>query len=144
MKKLIKIPAIVCVLWACFSGPPALLAQQCQDEEGIAKEYLKDLHDKVETTRKESLEDFERGFHQKAILTKLGINLGMVKELVGCLEKAGQDPAAPKDQADAYKTKQEMYSKIAAKLVSDQKSLKATEDAKAAKGLIEKFDYSSK
>lgn len=144
MKTFLHVATLVCAFWACLLGPPALLAQQCQDEEGITKDYLKDLNDRVETTRKESLEDFEKGYHQKVSLTKLGITLSMVKELVGCLEKAGQDPAAPKDQAEAYKTKLEAYSKMESKLESDQKALKAAEDPKAAKALIEKFDYSSK
>ncbi|HLY59259.1 MAG TPA: hypothetical protein VKV95_00690 [Terriglobia bacterium] len=144
MKISMKTATLMCVIWACLFCSPALQAQQCQDEEGITKDYLKDLNDRVETTRKESLADFEKGYHQKSSLTKLSITLGMVKELVECLEKAGQDPAAPKDQADANKTKQEMYSKVAEKLAADQKALKAAEDSKAAKVLIEKFDYSSK
>jgi hypothetical protein len=118
------------------------MAQQCQDEEGIAKDYLKDLNDLVETTRKENLDDFEKSYHQKAIQAKLSLTLSMLKELGECLGKAGQDPATPKDQADANKTRQETYSKLAEKLAANQKALKSAEDPKAAKALIEKFDYS--
>ena len=108
----------------------------------MARDYLKDLNDMVETARKENLGQFENSYHQKATLTKLSLSLGMVKEVLECLDKAVQDSTAPKDQVEAYKAKHETYSKLVDKMEADQKALKAAQDSKTAKGLIEKFDYS--
>jgi len=142
MKNLIKLILLSGIFWVCFLSPPILIAQQCQDEEGIAKDYVKDLNEAVETARKESLADFEKGYHQKSTLTKLGLTLDMVGEVKDCLDKASQDSTATKEQVDAYKAQQETYSKLAEKITADQKALKAAEEPKAAKALIEKFDYS--
>lgn len=142
MKNFMKIVLLSCAVCVCYLSPQALLAQQCQDEEGIAKDYLKDLNDAVETARKESLNDFEKGYHQKSTLTKLGLALGMVNEVVDCLDKASQDSTASKEQVDAYKAQHETYSKLAEKMGTDQKALKGAGDPKAGKAIIEKFDYS--
>ena len=142
MKTLIKLVLLSGTFWVCFLNPSVLIAQQCQDEEGIAKDYVKDLNDAVEAARKESLEEFERAYHQKSILTKLGLTLGMVNEVKDCLDKATQDSTATKEQVDAYKAQQETYSKLADKIAANQKALKAAEDPKAAKAVIEKFNYS--
>lgn len=142
MKHLISLVLLSGTFCVCFLNPQMLFAQQCQDEEGMAKDLLKDLNDGVDATRKESLSDFEKGYHQKSTLTKLTLSLSMVKEELGCLEKASQDAATAKEQVEAYKTKHEMYAKLASKLEGDHKALKAAEDPKTAKALIEKFDYS--
>lgn len=142
MKNLIKLVLLPGIFWVCFLSPSMLVAQQCQDEEGMGKDYVKDLNDAVETARKESLGDFEKGYHQKSTLTKLGLSLGMVNEVVDCLDKASQDSTATKEQVDAYKAQHETYAKLAEKIGADQKALKAAEDPKAAKAIIEKFDYS--
>jgi hypothetical protein len=142
MKNLIKLVLLPGIFWVCFLSPPMLVAQQCQDEEGIAKDYVKDLNDAVETARNENLDDFEKHYHQKATLTKLNLSLGMVNEVKDCLDKASKDATATKEQVDAYKAQQETYSKLGEKMEADQKALKAAEDPKAAKAVIEKFDYS--
>jgi hypothetical protein len=142
MKNLIKLVLLSGTFWVCFLSPSMLFAQQCQDEEGIAKDYVKDLNDAVEAARKESLEEFEKAYHQKSTISKLGLTLGMVNEVKDCLDKATQDSTATKEQVDAYKAQQETYSKLIEKIEADQKALKAAGDPKAAKALIEKFDYS--
>lgn len=106
-------------------------------------ESKKGLVELIEATRKESLPNFERAYHQKAGISKLGTTASMVDSLVDCLDKASQDTSATKDQADAYKTKRESYGKLKDKLQADHKSLKAAGDPKAAKALIGKFDYSN-
>ncbi len=106
-------------------------------------EYKKGLIELTDTTRKESLADFEKAYHQKAGVTKLGLTASMVDGLVECLDKASQDPAAAKDQADALKAKRESYSKLKEKLAADRKSLKAAGDPKAAKAVLEKLEYSN-
>jgi len=106
-------------------------------------EYKKGLIELTDTTRKESLADFEKAYHQKAGVTKLGLTASMVDGLLECLDKASQDPAAAKDQADALKAKRESYSKLKEKLAADRKSLKAAEDPKAAKAVLEKLEYSN-
>ncbi len=129
------------ILFATMSTPRRLKAQACEDDEAMVESYRKDLSDLVDTTRKESLEQFEKTFHQRTCLTKLGLSLSLVKELESCLEKAGQDPAA-KEQADSNKAKHEKYAKLQGKIEKDQKDLKAAQEPKDAKSLIGKFDFS--
>jgi hypothetical protein len=128
---------------SCFLDRPELLAQECKDEEAVVADYIKDLTVLVETTRKESLPEFEKAYHQKACLSKLGFCLSMVNDLLGCMEKASVDPTAGKDQADATKAKHDAYTKFKDKLEEYRKSLKRTDDSKAAKDLIGKFDFSN-
>jgi hypothetical protein len=130
------------VALSCFCGPRPLVAQRCQDEEAMVADYRKGLTELVETTRKESQADFEKGFHQKTSLTKLGLSLSMVNELVACLEKASADSAATKDQVEAYKAKLASYTKLKDKLEENRKVLKAADDAKTAKAVVEKLRFS--
>jgi len=127
---------------SCFLSRVRIIAQQCQDEEAMVVEYSKSLTELVETTRKEGLPAFEKGYHQKACLTILTLCIGMLDELVGCLEKASVDSTAPKDQVEAYKAKRDAYSRLKDKMEGDQKALKASDDSKTAKSLIGKFDFS--
>jgi chromosome segregation ATPase len=143
MKKVISIFALTAAVWSCGFGPPQLFAQGCQDEEAMVVDYKNGIVDLLATTRKESLADFEKGYHQKSMLTKLRLSADMVDGLVECLQKASGDTAATKEQVDAYKAKLESYTKLKEQLEANQKSLKAAvDDPKAAKALIEKFDYS--
>jgi hypothetical protein len=129
-------------LCAMALTPRWLEAQACNDDEAMVESYRKDLSDLVDTTRKENLEQFEKAFHQRACLTKLSLALGLVKELEGCLEKAGQDPAAAKELSDSDKAKHEKYAKLQGKIEQDQKNLKAAQEPKDAKSVIGKFDFS--
>lgn len=130
-------------LCATALAPGRLLAQACDDDEAMVTSYVKDLHELAETTRKESLEQFQKGFHQQTCLTKLSLALGVVKELASCLDKAAQDPAATKDQTDSDKAKHEKYAKLQIKIEQDHKDLKAAQEPKDAKTLIGKFDLSN-
>jgi hypothetical protein len=142
MKKVISILALTGAVWSCCLGQQKFFAQGCRDEEAMVVDYTNGIVDLLATTRKESLADFEKGYHQKTMLTKLRLSAGMIDGLVECLQKASADTAATKEQVDAYKAKVERYTKLKGKLEADQKSLKAAaDDPKAAKALIEKFDY---
>jgi hypothetical protein len=143
MKHAITMVIILGAMGSCFFTRVRLIAQQCQDEEAMVVDYTKSLTEMVETVRKEGLPEFEKSYHQKACLTKLTLCLGMLDELVGCLEKASVDSTATKDQMEAYKAKRDAYTKLKDKVEGDRKALKASEDSKAAKTLIEKFDFSN-
>jgi hypothetical protein len=128
--------ALGILLW-----PQPLSAQACKDEESMVDFYKKDLAELVGTVRKESLADFEKAYHQRSSLTKLSLYGSTVDSLLNCLDKAGQDPTATKEEVDAYKTKRETYAKLKAKIQQNRDALKATEAPKDAKALIEKFDF---
>jgi hypothetical protein len=66
-----------------------------------------------------------------------------VDGLIKCLDKAAQDPAATKEQVDAYKSKQASTTRLKGKVEDHRNALKAAEDAKAGKALIEKIDLSN-
>ncbi len=142
MKSVLKTTLLAAAVLMCVFSSRLLFAQACQDEESFVADYKKGLIDFVETVKKESLGDFQKAYHQRSCLTKLTLSLGAVNGLLTCLEKAAQDPAATKEQADAYKSKHETYGKLKEKIDKDRNSLKATESAKDAKPLIEKFDFS--
>jgi hypothetical protein len=147
MKRLAKIFSLLLGIGcAAVLLPRAALAQAqapaCDDDEAMVESYRQDLSGLTDTVRKESLADFEKDYHQRTCLTKLTLSLGVVNELESCLDKAAEDPAATKDQAAAYKAKHDAYAKLKDKLGTGQKELKAAEAPKAAKALIEKFDFS--
>jgi hypothetical protein len=127
----------------CLILPKGALAQACQDEESMVTANTKDLSDHVAKVRKESLDDFVKGFHQKSIIVKLSLSSGMVQEVVDCFNKAAKDATATKEQVDAYKAKSAAYAKLKAKIDQGLKGLKAANDPKQAKALIEKLDLST-
>lgn len=143
MKIVIKLVLLIGAVTSCLLAPRTSFAQECKDEEAMVVDYEKGLYDLVAATRKESLSDFERAYHQKTALTKLTLTLSMVNELLDCLDKAAGNAAAPKDQLDAYSAKRAVYSKLKNKLEESQKLLKGAADSKAAKGIMEKLDYSA-
>ncbi len=122
-------------------SPRTALAQACKDDEAMVKEVEKNVADVVDTVKKESLQDFQRAYHQKSSLNKLTFCVNALTGLVGCLDKAAQDSAAPKEDVDAAKAKRDNYSKLRDKTDESRKTLKETGDAKAAKALIEKIDW---
>lgn len=140
MKSAIGICLLVATVLTSASLPKSLFAQSCKDEEAMVEDSKKSVTDLIDTVKKESLDDFQSKFHQKTCLSKLAFSLGMVGELVSCLDKASQDTTATKEQSDAYKSKREAYAKLKDKLDQDRRALKAAEDPKEAKALIEKFD----
>jgi hypothetical protein len=149
MKRAMEISSLLLgILYAVALLPQAAFAQgqteapACGDDEAMVESYRQDLSGLTDTVRKESLADFEKGYHQRTCLTKLTLSLGLVDELESCLDKAAQDPATSKEQAAAYKAKHDAYAKLKDKFDAEHKELKAAEAPKAAKALIEKFDFS--
>ena len=118
-----------------------LSAQVCGDEEGMVNYYRKNATDLVETVKKESLPDFEKGFHQKTMMTNLTLFGSMVDGLLNCLQKRANDPATLKEDADAAKGKIDVYNKLKDKIKQDRDALKAVQTGKDAKALIEKFAF---
>jgi hypothetical protein len=117
------------------SAPPA-----CQDEEAMVADYEKGISELISTVQKESLADFSRAFHRKSCLTKLTLSLGILDTATACFDQAVQDSATPKGQVEAYKAKRDAYAKLKDKLSHYRDAVKAAEEEKAAKALIEKFD----
>lgn len=117
-------------------------ASACAGDEAMVESYRQGLSGLVDTVRKEDLAQFEKAYHQRTCLTKLSLSLGLVGELESCLDKAAQDPAASKEQAAAYKAKRDVYAKLKTKMDAEQKKLKSAGEPKAAKALIEKFEFS--
>ena len=122
-------------------GSLQLSAQVCGDEEGMVNYYRKNATDLVETIKKESLPDFEKGFHQKTMMTNLTLFGSMVDGLLNCLQKRANDPATLKEDADAAKGKIDVYNKLKDKIKQDRDALKAAQTEKEAKALIEKFTF---
>jgi len=120
------------------TAPPA-----CQDEEAMVADYQQGLTELVATVQKESLADFERTFHRKSCLTKLTLCDGILDTGTACFDKALQESKPSKDQAGAYKAKREAYAKLKERISQYRDSLKATEQGKAAKAMIEKFDLAN-
>jgi hypothetical protein len=118
-----------------------LSAQVCGDEEGMVNYYRKNATDLVETVKKESLQDFEKAFHQKTMMTNLTLFGSMVDGLLNCLQKRANDPATLKEDADAAKGKIDVYNKLKDKIKQDRDALKAVQTGKDAKALIEKFAF---
>jgi len=118
-----------------------LSAQVCGDEEGMVNYYRKNATDLVETVKKESLQDFEKAFHQKTMMTNLTLFGSMVDGLLNCLQKRANDPATLKEDADAAKGKIDVYNKLKDKIKQDRDALKAAQTEKDAKALIEKFAF---
>ena len=122
-------------------GSRQLSAQVCGDDEGMVNYYRKNVMDLVETVKKESLQDFEKAFHQKTMMTNLTLFGSMVDGLLNCLQKRANDPATLKEDADAAKGKIDVYNKLKDKIKQDRDALKAVQTGKDAKALIEKFAF---
>jgi hypothetical protein len=122
-------------------GSPQLSAQVCADEEGMVNYYKKDVADLVATVKKESIQDFERAFHQKVMTTHLTFFGGTVDGLLNCLQKRANDSTTPKEDAEAAKGKIDAYNKLKDKIKADRDALKAAQTGKDAKALIEKFAF---
>jgi hypothetical protein len=143
MKNTTGITLLVGISLSCLLAAPYARGQACKDEEAIVADYRKPMSDLVATVKKESLEDFQKAFHQKSALAKLTLYGTVVGSLVSCLDKAIQDPNAIKEDVDAYKAKRETYTKLKDKIQNDRNALKAAEAPKDAKALIEKLDLGS-
>ena len=121
-------------------SPRPLVAQACKDEESMVIEEKKTFAELVDAVKKESLADFQKDYHQKTALNRLTFYDTMTGGLVSCLEKASQDTAALKEDVDAAKAKHDLYASLKAKIDHERDTLKATQNAKDAKALIEKSE----
>ena len=122
-------------------GSLQLSAQVCKDEEGMVADYKKAVTDLVETVKKESLQDFEKAFHQKTVMSKLTLLGSIVDGLISCLEKGVSNPTTLKEDADAAKAKIDAYNKLKDMIKQDRDALKAAPTEKEAKALIERFAF---
>lgn len=114
----------------------------CQDEEAMVEQAKSSVVELVEAVKKETVHDFQNKYHQKSTLNKLGFCLSMVNGAAGCFEKASGDTTLKKDQAAIVRDKRERYGKLKERVQKDHDALKATENAKHAKEMIEKIDLS--
>ena len=113
--------------------------QPCLDEEAMVTDYEKGLNDLVATVRKEKLPEFQRAYHRRTCLSKLNMCGAVFDTATACYDNAVKDSATPKANIEAYKAKLDAYAKLKAKLVQYRNSLKAKENPKDAKALIETF-----
>lgn len=107
----------------------------------MVADYTKDLTALTATVKGEDLQAFQRGFHRKTCLTKLTLCAGILDGAAACFEKAANDPATAQDQVGACKAKHDRYAKLKEKVSKYRDTLQATEDYKASKAMIEKFDF---
>ncbi len=117
--------------------------QACKDEETMVVDYQRGLSELVATVQKESLADFGRAFHRRSALSKLNLSEGIIDIAAECFEQSLKDPSTPKGQSEAYRAKRDAYAKLKEKLVQYRDTLKAKEDDKDAKPLIEKFEVTN-
>ena len=143
MKAMLGVGLVATAVLVNALAPGPLFAQACKDEQAMVDEFKQGLVTTVDAVKKESLDNFEKAFHQKTCLTKLTLSLNAMDEVLSCLDKASQDASATKEQAAAYKAQKESYEKLKAKLTQYKSQLKAVEAPKDAKALIEKFDLAN-
>ena len=123
-----------------FLGPQHVFAQACKDEVSMVDGSKQAVVEFTETVKKESLADFKTMNHQKSAVNKLGLHNIMLGELVSCLDKAAQDSATPKAEAEAAKTQRDAAAKLQEKIQHEQAAIKDAKAPKDAKALIEKLD----
>lgn len=128
---------------ALYLAPQRVLAQACADDVSMLDGSKQALVELTDTVKKEGLPDFVRLNHQKSALNKLTIHISMLGELVSCLDKAAQDAAAPKQQAEAAKTQHDAAAKLLDKVQQERGAIKDAKTPKDAKALIEKIDLTS-
>jgi hypothetical protein len=140
MKRLGELVLLVGVGVGIFFAPQSLHAQSCKDETDMLDGSKQALMDFVLTVNKESVPQFERADEQKSAVSRLGIHIGMLKELVACLAKAEQDTTAPKANAEAAKAQDAAAAKLLEKIQHEQSDIKAAKASKDAKALVGKLD----
>jgi hypothetical protein len=126
-----------------FLAPQPLRAQVCKDEVSMLDGSKQALVELTETVKKENLPQFEQSNHQKSAVNKLSVHTSMLGELVSCLDKAAQDSATPKADAEAAKAQSATSAKLLDKIQHEQTDIKNAKAPKDAKALIEKLDLTS-
>lgn len=140
MKRARGIALLMGVGFGLLASARFVAAQACQDENAMVAESKKSVSDLVATVTHESLDDFNRAYHQKNAVSKLQFYGIAVDGLIDCLQKASQDPAAPKDVVEANRAKQATYVKLKEKIQHDHDTLHNLSEPDAAKKYIEKLD----
>ncbi|HEX5482683.1 MAG TPA: hypothetical protein VFZ08_08670 [Terriglobia bacterium] len=128
-------------LAAFQSAAPAATTESCKDPEAVVTAVQQDLAATVSAVKKESLDDFEREFHQQASMSKLSIYLRTVSDVLSCFEKASQDPQVSQSQRAEIQRKQSTYKKLQTTAQADLQELKTAKEPKVAKADVEKFDF---
>lgn len=138
-----KITIVIILLGGIFSAsllsPRPLFAQACQGDEAAVEAYRKSLMDLVGKVQKETLEEFQKDYHEQSCLTTLTLCYTAASDAVNCLEKAEKDPTATKEQINAEKAKRDTYAKLRHKIDQDRNALKAAKKPEDARALIAKF-----
>jgi hypothetical protein len=120
--------------------PQRVFAQACKDETSMVEGSQQAVMELTQTVKKESLADFTTLNHQKSAVNKLGLHNIMLGELVGCLDKAAQNTALPKEEVAAAKAQHDAAVKLQDKVKQQQGAIKDAKEPKDAKALIEKLD----
>lgn len=113
--------------------------QACKEEATMVSDYQKGLADLVGTVQKESLAEFERTFHRRSTLSKLNLSESVLGAAMECFDQALKDSASPKGHKEAYQAKRDGIAKLREKLIQYRTTLKAKEEGKDSKALIETF-----
>lgn len=143
MKRMIGMALLGSVVWLGLIVPRPLRAQACKDEESMADAYKKSITDLVGTVKKESLEDFQKAYHQRSCLSKLSLYSSTLNQTLSCLDKAAQDTTATKEEVDAYKAKHQAYAKVKNRIEREREQIKSADEPKSAKAVIENTDLSN-
>lgn len=117
--------------------------QACADEESMVADYQKGLTDLVGTVQKEKLDDFARAYHRRSCLSKLNLCESILDTATACFDDAIKDSSTPKASLEACRAKRDGYAKLRTKLIQYRDSLKAKEEDKEAKALIETFNMAN-
>ena len=126
-----------------FLLPQGVRAQACKDDVAMLEASKQDLVELTATVKKQNLAEFEQTNQQKRAVNKLRVHTGMLQELVNCLDKAAQDTAASKADADAAKAQHDAAAKLLEKLQHQANEIRDAKESKAAKALIEKLEFTS-
>ena len=117
--------------------------QACADEGTMVTDYQKGLADLIDTVHKEKLDEFERAYHRRSCLSKLNLCDGILDMATACYDQALKDSSTPKGNVETYRAKRDANAKLKEKLMRYRDSLKAKEEGKDAKALIETFDLTN-
>jgi hypothetical protein len=140
MKKGVFLFLIVAAAAASPADDKKSQEEVCTDEEAMVASYRTSLADLIATVQKENLAEFERAFHRRSCLSKLGLCEGILDAANACYDEALKKPSMPKATLEACRAKREAFAKLKEKLVRYREALKEKEDDKSAKALIATFE----
>ena len=140
MKRMWGIALLVGASVSLIVGPQPVRAQACKDEVEMVDGSKQALVSFTDTVKKESFAVFETSDHQKSALNRISMHVGMLGELVTCLDKAAQDTTLTKEDAAAAKTQRDAAAKLLAKIKDQQGAIKNAKTPNDAKTLIGNLD----